>query len=69
MCFVMLFQVSAAFDRFSAKLTDIDDGITKRNADLSLKNRLGAARLAYELLRPKSEQGVTAKGIPNSITI
>ena len=31
MCFMMLFQVSNAFNRFSAKLTDMDDGITKRN--------------------------------------
>ncbi|KAG0628128.1 hypothetical protein M758_1G003100 [Ceratodon purpureus] len=61
--------VDEAFKRFTAKLADIDELIKSRNSDTSLKNRLGAAKLPYELLRPKSKQGVTAKGIPNSITI
>jgi hypothetical protein len=62
-------KVDAAFKRFSAKLADIDQVIQARNADKNLKNRLGAAQLPYNLLRPSSKPGNTAMGIPNSITI
>lgn len=66
-CFKL--QVIVAFERFSIKLADIDEIIRGRNADAKLKNRLGAAQLPYNLLRPSSKPGVTAMGIPNSITI
>ncbi|KAG0557308.1 hypothetical protein KC19_11G118900 [Ceratodon purpureus] len=62
-------RVTAALKRFTAKLDDIDGLIKKRNTDPTLKNRLGVAKLPYELLRPTSKPGVTAMGIPNSITI
>jgi hypothetical protein len=39
-----------------------------RNADKDLKNRCGVAQLPFQLLRPHSTPGVTAMGIPNSIT-
>ncbi|KAG0603020.1 hypothetical protein M758_10G059600 [Ceratodon purpureus] len=62
-------RVNAAFKRFSKKLADIDELIKGRNADKNLKNRMGPAQLPYNLLRPSSKPGVTAMGIPNSITI
>jgi lipoxygenase len=61
--------VNAALKLFSEKLADIDELIKSRNADKSLKNRMGPAQLPYNLLRPFSKPGVTAMGIPNSITI
>jgi hypothetical protein len=63
--------VNAAFKRFSEKLADIDELIKSRNADKSLKNRMGqAAQLPYNLLRPFSKPGESpAMGIPNSIPI
>ena len=69
MCCVCNLQVKAAFKRFCEKLADVDRTIMARNEDPQLKNRLGAVQMPYQLLRPHSVPGVTAMGVPNSITI
>lgn len=58
-----------AFERFGKKLAEIEDQILNRNKDGNLKNRVGPAQFPYTLLYPTSEEGLTAKGIPNSISI
>ncbi|PON59873.1 Lipoxygenase [Trema orientale] len=58
-----------AFERFGRKLSQIEDKIVSRNKDTSLKNRAGPVNFPYTLLHPTSEEGLTAKGIPNSISI
>lgn len=62
-------KVKAAFKRYVKKLSDIDELIQARNRDKSLKNRCGVAQLPFQLLRPTSAPGVTARGVPNSITV
>ncbi|XP_022148710.1 linoleate 13S-lipoxygenase 2-1, chloroplastic-like [Momordica charantia] len=61
--------IKAAFDRFSAKMKNLEVIIDRRNADFSLKNRTGAGVSPYELLKPFSESGVTGKGVPYSVSI
>lgn len=58
-----------SFERFSARLEEIEQIINKRNKDSRLKNRSGAGVPPYELLLPTSGPGVTGRGIPNSISI
>ncbi|CAL0332441.1 unnamed protein product [Lupinus luteus] len=58
-----------AFQRFGKKLADIEKKLVLRNADENLKNRTGPAKLPYTLLYPSSEEGLTFRGIPNSISI
>ncbi|GMY21575.1 probable linoleate 9S-lipoxygenase 5, partial [Fagus crenata] len=58
----------AAFERFGKKLEEFEGRITKRNKDEKLKNRVGPIKMPYTLLYPTSE-GLTAKGIPNSVSI
>ena len=58
-----------AFERFGKKLSEIEEKIMSRNNDDKLKNRVGRAKFPYTLLHPTSEEGLTAKGIPNSISI
>lgn len=65
----MNWQVLATFVKFREKVDEIDALIKSRNADPSLKHRNGATKVAYELLQPKSGNGLTNKGIPNSISI
>ncbi|XP_022776281.1 lipoxygenase 6, chloroplastic isoform X2 [Durio zibethinus] len=62
-------DVLKMFDKFSAKLGEIEETINKRNKDTCLKNRTGAGIPPYELLLPSSGPGVTGRGIPNSISI
>lgn len=62
-------QVLRSFEKFSARLEEIEEIIMKRNKDFSLKNRSGAGVPPYELLLPSSGPGVTGRGIPNSISI
>ncbi|WCJ38711.1 Lipoxygenase 6 chloroplastic [Euphorbia peplus] len=62
-------EVRQLFNRFSARLEEIDQIINKRNKDIRLKNRSGAGIPPYELLLPTSGPGVTGRGIPNSISI
>ncbi|XP_020104915.1 linoleate 9S-lipoxygenase 6 isoform X1 [Ananas comosus] len=58
-----------AFERFNAALAQIEADIVKRNRDPSLKNRNGPVKMPYTLLYRTSEAGITAKGIPNSVSI
>ncbi|KAJ4724606.1 Lipoxygenase [Melia azedarach] len=61
--------IRAAFERFSARLREIEGIIDARNANENLHNRNGAGIVPYELLKPTSGPGVTGKGIPYSISI
>ncbi|OAY85603.1 putative linoleate 9S-lipoxygenase 5 [Ananas comosus] len=58
-----------AFERFKARLAQIEADIVKRNGDPSLKNRNGPVKMPYTLLYPTSTAGITGKGIPNSVSI
>ncbi|XP_020590468.1 probable linoleate 9S-lipoxygenase 5 [Phalaenopsis equestris] len=58
-----------ALKRFGSKLKEVEEKIAELNDDKKLKNRGGSKKLEYTLLSPYSEQGLTAKGIPNSISI
>ncbi|KAL6545697.1 Lox4p [Orobanche gracilis] len=62
-------QALEAFDKFGKKLSEIEEGITKMNNDEKWKNRIGPVKLPYTLLYPTSEDGLTGKGIPNSVSI
>ncbi|KAJ4710890.1 Lipoxygenase [Melia azedarach] len=62
-------EVLKMFNKFSAKLEEIENIINKRNKDFHLKSRCGAGIPPYELLLPSSGPGVTGRGIPNSISI
>ncbi|MED6209771.1 Lipoxygenase 6, chloroplastic [Stylosanthes scabra] len=62
-------QVLKMFNKFSARLVEIEEIINARNKDPKLKNRTGAGVPPYELLLPSSGPGVTGRGIPNSISI
>jgi linoleate 9S-lipoxygenase len=62
-------QPLKAFEKFGKKLAEIEERITHMNNDPELKNRLGPVKMPYTLLYPTSEPGLTAKGIPNSISI
>ncbi|XP_038877029.1 probable linoleate 9S-lipoxygenase 5 [Benincasa hispida] len=58
-----------AFDKFRGRLKEIEERILKRNKDPKLKNRVGPVNVPYTLLFPTSTNGLTGKGIPNSISI
>lgn len=62
-------EPTKAFERFGEKLAQIEDRIMSRNNDKTLKNRVGPVKFPYTLLCPSSEEGLTARGIPNSISI
>lgn len=62
-------KILELFNKFSAKLLEIEEVIHKRNKDVRLKTRCGAGIPPYELLVPSSGPGVTGRGIPNSISI
>ncbi|RWW35082.1 hypothetical protein GW17_00000135 [Ensete ventricosum] len=62
-------HIVSCFEKFSARLEEIDEIINRRNKNLYLKNRSGAGVPPYELLLPLSGPGVTGRGIPNSISI
>jgi len=62
-------QAVEAFKRFTAKIAEVDQLIKDRNADKTLKNRYGVVNMPYQLLRPRSNPGMTSMGVPNSITI
>ncbi|KAL6614019.1 hypothetical protein ACP70R_036289 [Stipagrostis hirtigluma subsp. patula] len=67
-------RAQEAFKRFGARLTEIEKRVVAMNADPQLKNRNGPG-FPYTLLFPNTSDrngdnaGVTAKGIPNSISI
>ncbi|XP_058745333.1 linoleate 9S-lipoxygenase-like [Vicia villosa] len=58
-----------AFKRFGRKLAEIEQKLVERNNDESLRNRYGPVKMPYTLLYPSSEEGLTCRGIPNSISI
>ncbi|KAI4329125.1 hypothetical protein L6164_021423 [Bauhinia variegata] len=58
-----------AFKKFGKKLSEIEEKLTNRNKDARLRNRFGPVNMPYTLLYPSSEDGLTARGIPNSISI
>ncbi|KAL6893705.1 hypothetical protein ACP4OV_007803 [Aristida adscensionis] len=64
-----------AFKRFSARLVEIEGKVVGANRDPQLKNRSGPAEFPYTLLYPNTSDrsaaaaGISAKGIPNSISI
>ncbi|KAJ0982301.1 hypothetical protein J5N97_010556 [Dioscorea zingiberensis] len=62
-------KVLDAFKRFGMKLEEIEKEIVGRNGDRNLKNRNGPVKMAYSLLYPTSDPGITAMGIPNSVSI
>jgi lipoxygenase len=62
-------DVLKLFNKFSARLEEIEEIINQRNKDNRLKNRCGAGIPPYELLHRSSGPGVTGRGIPNSISI
>ncbi|KAM0830996.1 hypothetical protein ACQ4PT_065837 [Festuca glaucescens] len=69
-------KAKKAFQKFSQNLINIEGRIINMNEKQSLKNRNGPAKFPYMLLYPntsdtdgESATGITAKGIPNSISI
>lgn len=63
-----------AFERFGARLREIETSITQMNQDERWKNRTGPVKMEYTLLYPNTsdyskEGGLTGKGIPNSVSI
>ncbi|XP_049351538.1 linoleate 9S-lipoxygenase B-like isoform X4 [Solanum verrucosum] len=59
-----------AFERFGKKLSDIGNQILQMNSDhKKWKNRSGPVKVPYTSLFPTSEEGLTGKGIPNSVSI
>ncbi|KAI3822896.1 hypothetical protein L1987_10497 [Smallanthus sonchifolius] len=61
--------IKAAFDEFRGRLNELEAIIDSRNTDPNLRNRCGAGVVPYQLLKPYSENGVTGRGVPNSISI
>ncbi|KAJ8547699.1 hypothetical protein K7X08_011285 [Anisodus acutangulus] len=62
-------EVTEMYERFSARLVEIEQTIKERNEDASLRNRCGAGIAPYELLIPSSAgPGVTGRGVPKSIS-
>ncbi|MCH84119.1 lipoxygenase, partial [Trifolium medium] len=62
-------QPIAAYKRFASKLAEIELKLAQRNNDESLRNRYGPVNMPYTLLYPSSKEGLTCRGIPNSISI
>ncbi|KAK7262558.1 hypothetical protein RJT34_30132 [Clitoria ternatea] len=61
--------IKGAFEKFKGKLLELEGLIDQRNADRTRRNRNGAGMVPYELLKPTSQPGVTARGVPYSISI
>lgn len=58
-----------AFKKFGKKLTEIEAKLIAKNNNETLRNRVGVVNVPYTLLYPTSEEGLTGRGIPNSISI
>ncbi|BAF13126.1 linoleate 9S-lipoxygenase 2 [Oryza sativa Japonica Group] len=64
-----------AFKRFGARLTEIESRVVAMNKDPHRKNRVGPTNFPYTLLYPNTSDlkgdaaGLSARGIPNSISI
>lgn len=62
-------EVLEGYEEFAAEMERIEEEIGRRNGDSEKRHRCGAGVLGYELLVPSSGPGVTARGVPNSISI
>ncbi|KAK9282511.1 hypothetical protein L1049_005431 [Liquidambar formosana] len=67
-------EVQQKFKKFGENLQEVEKRILERNKESRLKNRWGPAKIPYKLLYPDtsnvgSKEGITGKGIPNSISI
>ncbi|KAG6599220.1 putative linoleate 9S-lipoxygenase 5, partial [Cucurbita argyrosperma subsp. sororia] len=58
-----------AFEKFGEEVHGVEQRIMERNVNINLKNRTGPANVPYTLLIPSSTEGLTGRGIPNSISI
>ncbi|RZC11785.1 Linoleate 9S-lipoxygenase-4 [Glycine soja] len=58
-----------AFKRFGKNLEEIEKKLIEKNNDETLRNCYGPAKMPYIFLYPSSEEGLTFRGIPNSISI
>ncbi|KAF1882550.1 hypothetical protein Lal_00002728 [Lupinus albus] len=58
-----------AFKNFGNKLAEIEKKFSNTNNDEKLRNRYGPVNMPYTLLFPSSDEGLTFRGIPNSISI
>lgn len=67
--FIGLPQILAIFNKFQARIGEIEELIKARNQEKRLKNRYGNVAIPYELLYPSSDSGLTGKGVPNSTSI
>ncbi|OMP07928.1 Lipoxygenase [Corchorus olitorius] len=68
------YEIKQKFDKFNASLQEIENKVLERNRDSKLKNRWGLIKMPYKLLHPDATKvgyraGITAKGIPNSVSI
>uniref|UniRef100_A0A803KM18 Lipoxygenase n=1 Tax=Chenopodium quinoa TaxID=63459 RepID=A0A803KM18_CHEQI len=68
-CWEAELMIKAALEKFTGRLKELEGIIDERNANEALRNRHGAGVVPYELLKPYSKPGVTAMGVPNSISI
>ncbi|AET01788.2 linoleate lipoxygenase [Medicago truncatula] len=62
-------QPKQAYKKFGKKLSEIEKNLIQRNNDETLRNRNGPVKMSYTLLYPTSEEGLTSRGIPNSVSI
>ncbi|KAK6259684.1 PLAT/LH2 domain - like 2 [Theobroma cacao] len=67
-------EVKQKFEKFIESLQEIEKQVMERNRDSKLKNRCGPIKMPYRLLYPDAtkvefREGITAKGIPNSVSI
>ncbi|CAL0324070.1 unnamed protein product [Lupinus luteus] len=58
-----------AFKNFGNKLAVIEKKFSTTNDNEKLRNRYGPVNMPYTLLFPSSDEGLTFRGIPNSISI
>ncbi|KAK4269659.1 hypothetical protein QN277_022787 [Acacia crassicarpa] len=58
-----------AFKKFGKRLEEIEKTVIERNNTETLRNRIGPVKMHYTLLYPTSGEGLTCRGIPNSISI
>lgn len=58
-----------AFKKFGNKLGEIEKNLSQKNNDEKMRHRLGTVQMPYTLLHPSSDEGLTFRGIPNSISI
>ncbi|RDX62425.1 Seed linoleate 9S-lipoxygenase-2, partial [Mucuna pruriens] len=58
-----------AFQKFGNKLKEIEEKLERKNSEGSACNRVGPVQMPYTLLHPSSKEGLTCRGIPNSISI